>query len=73
MRNLGQINNDIEQEIAESGNDKLQELWLELLAAKSEKERIFCTRIIEKDPVVIGATIGGLIGHLFSNTQPAEQ
>ena len=73
MRNLEQINSDIEQEIAESGNDKLQELWLELLAAKSEKERIFCTRVIERDPVVIGATIGGLIGHLFSSAQPAEQ
>ena len=66
MRTTDEIEKDITNELGESGTDYAQDLWLEYLQAKNEKTSQFAQKIIDKDPIVIGATIGAIIGHLFS-------
>ena len=66
MRTTDEIEKDITNELGESGSDNAQDLWLEYLEAKNEKTSLFAQKIVDKDPIVIGATIGAIIGHLFS-------
>lgn len=65
MRTTDEIEKDITNELGESGTDYAQDLWLEYLQAKNEKTSQFAQKIIDKDPIVIGATIGAIVGHLF--------
>lgn len=55
---------NLESIIAASGNKRLKKAWAEYKAEHHENS--LEKRIEKKDPVAIGATIGALIGFLFS-------
>lgn len=66
MRTTEEIENDLIHEIAKSDIEVLQNLWLEYQDTKNANAAKFAARIEAKGPVIIGAAIGAIIGHLFS-------
>ena len=63
--NMKEIEDRIEQLIAEHGNDELMAAWLEFLEQKRINTERLENRISKKDPVLVGAIIGAVIGGLF--------
>jgi hypothetical protein len=63
--NMQEIEDKIEKLISESDNDELMAAWLEFLEKKREGAERLESRISKKDPVLIGAMIGALIGSIF--------
>ena len=59
------IEDKLQNLIAEHGNDQLMAAWLEYLDKKNENAKKFHDRVSKKDPVIIGAAIGAIIGSLF--------
>ena len=62
---MDEIEKKLENLIGESGNDQLMAAWLEYLDKKNEAAQKFSDRVSRKDPVVIGAAIGAIIGSIF--------
>lgn len=62
---MQEIQDKIENRIAEVGDDQLMSLWLEYLSAKKEQSERIEKRLSEKDPVLTGAILGAVIGSLF--------
>ena len=65
-KSIEQLENELTNEIAENGTDKMQELFLQIQAAKTEKLSKFVDRMEAKDPVIVGGIIGACIGLLIS-------
>ncbi len=65
MRKIDEIENDLIARIADIGDDKLQDLFLEWQNARHANMQKTIDWMERKDPVFIGATIGALIGSLF--------
>ena len=64
---MDEIEKKLENLIGESGNDQLMAAWLEYLDKKNEAAQKFSNRVSKKDPVIIGAAIGAIIGSLFKD------
>lgn len=62
---MQEIEDKIEQLIANSGNDELMAAWLEFLEQKKANSERLSSRLSQKDPVLTGALIGAFIGSLF--------
>ena len=62
---MQEIEDKIEKLISESDNDELMAAWLEFLEKKREGAERLEGQISKKDPVLIGAMIGALIGSIF--------
>lgn len=62
---MQEIEDKIEKLIAEHGNDELMAAWLEFLEAKKSNTERLANRLSKKDPVLVGALIGAVIGSLF--------
>lgn len=62
---MQEIEDKIEQLIAEHGNEELMAAWLEFLEQKKINTERIEDRIAKKDPVLVGALIGAVIGGLF--------
>ena len=65
MRPLQEIEDAITQKIADIENEDLYALWLEYLEAKTNGLERLVNGMEKKDPVVVGAVIGALVGQLF--------
>lgn len=60
------IENKLTDLIGKTDNDELMETWLQYLKEKKDKSDRLEKRITKKDPLIIGALLGALIGSLFS-------
>ena len=62
---MQEIEDKNENLIAEHGNDELMSAWLEFLEQKKINSERLESRLSKKDPVLVGALIGAVIGSLF--------
>ena len=64
---MDEIEKKLSNLIAENGDEKLMAAWLEYLDKKNEAAQKLSDRVSKKDPVIIGAAIGAIIGSLFKD------